>query len=272
MNTIKSIIPVVLIFFLIFSAVDPAFADLSVEVYPTTVHVNSTVTITVTASNDGLLDWYPVEIYAPIPDGLEFLSFVIPDKTLQNYDPNTGIWDVNRMRHDERGHLKTLIITAKVLPKAAGKQINAIAKFKKLGIEITGTDITHLQAAAKADTLTVSRIINNNTHTNNTGTNGTGPGNNGIGAGNNGTGNGDNITNLGNSALSTVLGNLTPSKKNNPLANLQSGGGGGNKKANEINITTPSTPNNSLGIYILAVLLIIGLIVIGYFYGIKRER
>ncbi len=54
-----------------------------------------------------------------------------------------------------------------------------------------------------------------------------------------------------------------------PLSNLQKGGGG-NGKAYEIEV--PQAQNDPLTPYILAVLLIIGLILIGYFYGIENRR
>lgn len=146
MKTIKSLISAVLLLLIISSTLGLVSASsfsgyLSIEFDKTTVNVGDTVTMTVTASNEGLDSWYPVEIYAPIPSGMQYVSHVVPDKTLQNYDPGSGIWNVNRMRHDERGHLKTLIITLKVLPEAAGEPITGTARFQTLMIEGTGEDL-----------------------------------------------------------------------------------------------------------------------------------
>lgn len=146
MKTIKPLISAVLLLLIISSTLGLVSASsfsgyLSVEFDKTAVNVGDTITMTVTASNEGLDSWYPVEIYVPIPSGTQYVSHVVPDKTLQNYDPGSGIWNVNRMRHDERGHLKTLIITLKVLPEAAGEPITGTARFQTLKIEGTGEDL-----------------------------------------------------------------------------------------------------------------------------------
>lgn len=250
---------------------------LTVSVNPQVAHVGDTVTITIIATNNGLVDWCPLKIYAPVPEGLQFLSFTAPGLNLQSYDPDNGIWDVYRMRCIERGQQKTGIITAKVLPGAAGKQIKVTARFSTIVLE--GYDI-HMEntghvAAARADTLSVSNI-NDTSIENNTAPDdgqgvglGIGPGNGtGIGMGD---GNGAALINsLGNTQLADTLNNLSTSEKKDPLKNLQTGGGGGNGKANEVFIGSPQTQDTSLAMYILAALLIIGLIVIGCFYGMKR--
>lgn len=252
-------------------------AGLTVELDPRTAQVGDTVTLTVTANNDGLYDWYPVIIRVTHSSGLEFQSFIVPDKTLQNYDESTGIWNVNRMRHEERGLLKTLIITYKVMPSAAGKTLTASARFKTLQIEGTGDDITNNYPAARTDSLTVSSSNGNTGHGNGTG-NGTGTGNgsgtgngNGTGSGNgNGNGNGNSLIDAsGNSKLASAIGKLTSSNKNSPLKSLQGGGGGGSGKAYEVTTTPKKTDPDY--IYILVALLLIGLILAGYFYGVRRE-
>ncbi|MFA0833942.1 PKD domain-containing protein [Methanobacterium formicicum] len=145
MKSEKTLISVIVLLAIVSSTMGFAFAPfsgyLTVEFDKTTANVGDTITMTVTASNEGLDSWYPVEIYVPIPSGTQYVSHVVPDKTLQNYDPGSGIWNVNRMRHDERGHLKTLIITLKVLPEAAGEPITGTASFQTLMIEGTGEDL-----------------------------------------------------------------------------------------------------------------------------------
>lgn len=146
MKLIKSVIPALLAIILVLSVIGPVFADLptvSAEIEPNSnLNVGDTVLIYVNVENTYVLDVYPVNVYVPIPDGLKYVSFVVPDKTLQNYDPATGIWGPFRMRHDERGHSKGLIITCKVLPGAAGKEIIANARFSQVAIELNGMDIT----------------------------------------------------------------------------------------------------------------------------------
>lgn len=244
---------------------------------PNTANVGDTVTLTVDAYNEGwygqIFDAYPVVVSIQHTSGLEILSFVAYDKVLQNYDESTGIWDVNRMRHDERGKWKELIITYKVLPSAAGKQLTATAKFKQFTEEgsFPSIDLASSIKSSK-DTLTIS---NRDNKTDDTGT-GTGTGNgngngNGTGSGNgNGNGNGNSLIDAsGNSKLASAIGNLTSSNKNSPLKNLQGGGGGGSGKAYEVT-TTPQKTNPDY-LYILVALLLIGLILAGYFYGVRRE-
>lgn len=334
MKSVKFIIQALLLFILIFSIAEPTFAELNVEVSPTSANVGDTVTITVSASNDALVDWYPVIIVAPIPEGLQYISHVVPDKQRQDYDPSSGVWDVNRMRHDERGHLKVLIITTKVSPEAAGKEIRASAWFETLVIEPIGLDIAGQQPRARADVLTIppsptpiadftatpttgkapltvkftdqsrgtvtawlwdfgdgsASTSQNPVHVYDkpgnytvtlTAMNSTGqdpetkpnyitvtgdPGDDGE-KGNHG--NNIGIVNGSGNNLIDAMKNLTASSENNPLSNLQKGGGG-NNKAYEIEV--PPTQNDPFSLYILAALLIIGLIAIGYFYGIKNKR
>lgn len=332
MKAMKLIIQLLLMFVLVFSIMAPSFAAaIYVEVNPTTAKVGDTVTITVTVNNDYIVDLCPVTVYAPIPEGLQYMSHVVPDKTRQDYDPGSGIWDVNRMRHEERGLLKTLIITTKVMPSAAGKTLTTTARFDRLVIESTGTDITNRQPPARPDVLnidplevlgpvasftatpttgnaplmvqftdtssnyptswlwdfgdnststeqnpihnynmkgnyTVKLTVSNSAGSNSvtktdyiavtTGT--PGPGNNDTGIG--------PLSGSGNDLMNS-LRNFTAS--GDPLSDLQKGGGG-NGKAYEIEV--PQAENSPLTPYILAVLLIIGLIAIGYFYGIENRR
>jgi conserved repeat domain len=131
--------------------------NLNVAFNQSTAHVGDTVTMTVTVVNDGLADWCPVEIYAPVPARLQYESFVIPDKNIQNYDSSTGIWDLYSMKHTARGQVKTLIMTTKVLPEAAGKTLTATASFKTLVLEGYGIDIVSLgiTPSSRSNTLTI---------------------------------------------------------------------------------------------------------------------
>lgn len=271
MKAIKFTIQSLIMLILIFSTIGVAFADINVEISPTTAHVGDIVTITVSASNDDLVDWSPVIIYAPIPDGLKYLSHVVPDRERQDYDIDTGLWDVNRMRHDERGHLKYLIITTKVLPEAAGKQLTATARFQTLIREASGQDITDEVAPARAHTATISSTNDEDNGGTGNGTgNGTGSGNgNGVGSG---TGNGNNLINsAGNTKLSNIMSNFTnPDSEDNSLLNLQKGGGGNGKSYEIINATQnpPTTQDTSYAI--LAILAVIAIIAYGYFKEMKN--
>ena len=102
------------------------------RISPTSLHVNDTVEITVVATNTGFVDWEEETISAPVPAGLQFLSFSAPGLSMQDYDSSSGIINVYQMRFFNRGQQKTWIITAKVLPSAAGKTITATANFNSL--------------------------------------------------------------------------------------------------------------------------------------------
>ncbi len=144
---------------------------LTVVVNPTTAHVNDTVQFIVTVTNTGLVDWSSLKIYIPIPKGLQFVSFVVPDEILQNYDPSTGIYDLYRMQHYGRGQQKTAILTLKVLPEAAGKTLDITARFQQMVLEGYGIDMASKVQSARSNSL----VIMNNGNTSNSGSqNGTG--------------------------------------------------------------------------------------------------
>lgn len=270
--------------------IDPSLlysGSLSVGVSQQTVHVNDTVQIVVTATNTGLVDWCPLKIYMPVPSDTQFVSFVVPDRNLQNYDPSTGIWDVYRMRNIERGQQKTAILTVKVLDSAAGKTLPVVANFNQLVLEGYGVDYTSNVAAARPSSIHVLPIStgNGNNGTNGTGDNGTnGNGNNGTNGTKNDNGKGDNDSNgngknpisvVGDKINNNIIKNLTQSSDNTPGKSLESGGSGGGGGANpqkvfEIDKLSPISKEDMFS-YLIAVLLIIGMIMAGYYYGIKRE-
>ncbi len=249
---------------------------LTIQVSQSTVHVNDTVEIVVTATNTGLVDWCPLKIYMPVPPGTEFVSFVAPNKNLQNYDPITGIWDVYRMRHYERGQQKTGILTVKVTDSAAGKTLPVVASFYQLVLEGYGVDMVGNVPSARSTSITVLPIIGSGKDGDDPGnTNGDNPGNT-TGTDPNGksTGNGQDKTTVnGNLIKSNILTNLTQSSDKSPSKSLQEGGGGGGgntQKAFQIDQIAPLSKNDTLS-YLIAVFLILGMIVAGYYYGIKRD-
>ena len=333
----------------------PGFGGkLSASLNETTLHVGDTVALTIHPQNYGESDWENILIYAPIPKGFKYLSHVVPNRTMQDYNPSTGIWNVQQMLHGGRGADKELIITLEVLPNAVGTHtifsVYGVRFISLISVYPTGVNsnpdyynvVASKQAPGNPRSITVnvanSPIKANFTFTTNylavqfndtsTGkptswgwdfgdgitsneqnpshtygksgtyavklivTNSEGqksaksrtivvkgkPGNggdkdgdkDGNGGGDN-NGNGQDLFDLsGSTKLADVIKNLSASEKNDPLKNLQKGGTGGN--THEVTITDPSNQDNSLGMYILAALLIIGLMVAGYFYGIRREE
>jgi uncharacterized repeat protein (TIGR01451 family) len=262
MRSIKPFISVIVLLVIISSNMGLVFAQfsgyLTVEFDKTTANVGDTVTMTVTASNEGLDSWYPVMIYAPIPSGMQYVSHVVPDKTLQDYDPSSGIWNVNRMRHDERGHLKTLIITLKVLPQAAGENIMGCTRFQTLMLEVTGEDL--LASGEVPNSRTASIIIGESEPEPEPITEDP-P----VPAGGSGNGPGDGIGNGSGSGVGRGTG------VGLDLSTLTGGGGGNNGQAYEVfNSTAPTEDPQNL-FYGLAALLLMAIILLGYLYGNKRK-
>ncbi|WP_321423195.1 PKD domain-containing protein [uncultured Methanobacterium sp.] len=376
MRCVKLIFPVMAVIILL-SAVSPVFAwppgfsgELGawIENEGSTVYPGELVYIHVNPINTGESDWENVVISAPIPTGLKYVSHVVPDRRLQDYDPSTGVWNVYQMLAMGRGSDKTLIITCEVLPDAPSQIRLSEGSVKFLSLESVydyyhnGGNITHYQVAGtvnlpfdfgdssmnvlkvdpaqhpnfdfyatptsgesplsvqftdefkfnhyyevsrtydfgdgqtitesspataytshtytKPGNYTVTLSITNEagsstlTKTNYievTGGPGVGPDNgpgNGTAGVTNGTG--TNLFNVpGNTLLSEALDNLTSGEAKDPLQNLNSGGSGG-QKAYEV--SQDSGNSNEVPWYMLAILLIVGMIVAGYFYGIRRER
>jgi uncharacterized repeat protein (TIGR01451 family) len=258
--------------------IDPATlysGSLTVQINPTPIHVNDTIMIIVTATNTGTADWGQLKIYMPVPTGTQFVSFVVPDRNLQNYDPSTGIWNVVQMKHFDRGQQKTAILTVKVLPSAAGKKLRATASFRTLILEGYGINMAGQAANARADVQTV--LIKGNGPGTGPGSGpGTGPGT-GPGSGPGTTDNANNgtttsldplINSNGDSKAISKLNNYTNSQPN-PLTSQSGGGGGGGKKVYDVSL--PSISKDDLPSYLIAVVLIIGMIAAGYYYGMKKE-
>ena len=222
------------------------------------VHVGDTFTITVSADNSGLGDWENVLLYAPIPTGLQYISHVMPDITSQDYDPSTGIWNIQQMKWTGRGHHKYMIITVKALPEAEGKTLSFSSRFTSLiFVEAYGnhtrTDMVANGWAPPGNTINIKVLPSDTYPIPPPPPVPPGPG---LGPGD-GPGNGN--SNLKNNIM-TALGK----------SQLQTGGGGGNGKAYEV--TKASKAQNASSMYLLALLLIVAMILAGYFYGIRKER
>jgi uncharacterized repeat protein (TIGR01451 family) len=262
MKYMKLLISTVVLAVMISSSIGVVFASsfsgyLSVEFDKTTANVGDTVTMTVTASNEGLDSWYPVKIYAPIPSGMQYVSHVVPDKTLQNYNPGSGIWDVNRMRHDERGHLKTLIITLKVLPEAAGETIRGYTSFQTLMIEGTGKDLLASGEVPNSRTATINIEAESEPEDL--------PEDPPVPAGGPGNGPGDGIGNGSGSGVGRGCG------VGLDLLTRTGGGGGNNGQAYEVFNSTDPTEDPQNTLYGLAALLLMALIFLGYLYGAQKK-
>jgi uncharacterized repeat protein (TIGR01451 family) len=140
--------------------VDPTMlysSSLSLITSEATAHAGDTVQIIVTLTNTGLVNWNNVSLYIPIPNGTKFVSSVVLDRNqnLQNYNPLTGVWNINNITHIERGQQKTLCLTVKVLPEAVGKTLRVMAKFNQLLLEGSGIDMSNQAPSARSVSLVV---------------------------------------------------------------------------------------------------------------------
>lgn len=112
-------VTLILMFFMFFSVLGTAFsadnpsASITASFNPSEVKIGDNVTLVVTITNNGPFDFTKVLVKAKLPQGLTYLShYTGLDKN--NYDPNTGIWDVGNMNFGKKGATKTLNITATV--------------------------------------------------------------------------------------------------------------------------------------------------------------
>lgn len=283
MRNIKPFLTVIMTFFIVCSSSGIVIADssgfLTVQFNKQSVNVGDQVQITVTAYNTGTVGWNNVIVSIPVPDGLKYLThYTTVSKA--DYSPFSGSWSVGNMRHDSNGKTKTLYISFIVLPSAEGKTVRTTGHFSSITLETTQAQFASHVSSASPDTL---KVQINETETGNTTGNGTG---NGIGTGN-GTGNGagtGNSTGNGTAVYEELFGKITNSNvvsigtsqldKSNALQNSNGGGGGGkgsNKNAYEVtkdNTEPQQTPSN-LWQALIAGLIICGLIVFGYFKGIR---
>lgn len=111
-----SIILIVFVFFsvlgTVFSANNPN-ASINGSFNPSEAKIGDNITLVVTITNNGPYEFSNVIVLAKLPQGLTYLShYTGLDRN--NYDPNTGIWDVGNMNFGKKGAQKTLNITAKV--------------------------------------------------------------------------------------------------------------------------------------------------------------
>ncbi len=119
MSNNRRIVTFVLMCFLFFSILGIAFsennpnASINASFSPAEAKIGDNVTLTVTIINNGPYDFSNVLIMAKLPQGLTYQSH-FTGLERNNYDPNTGIWDVGSMNFGKKGAQKTLNITAKV--------------------------------------------------------------------------------------------------------------------------------------------------------------
>jgi uncharacterized repeat protein (TIGR01451 family) len=131
MDKNKIIISMATVFLLVFSTAGSAFAgaDIAVSFDKTTANVGDQVTLIVTITNTGPGDLTNINVSAPIPVGLKYMTSTT-GTTKNLYNSTTGIWQVDNLKlSSKEAGKKTLNITLEVLPELAGKTINANASY-----------------------------------------------------------------------------------------------------------------------------------------------
>ncbi|MGB9977941.1 hypothetical protein [Methanobacterium sp.] len=279
MKNIKLVISISLLLITIFlGSGTGSAAIISVDVEPHEVHVGDTVTLHVRIQNPDPVFYSNILVLFPWPNGLKYEYRHGGGISNINWSTASGIWSPGNMRAESRGQQKNLWIIGTVTPRLENKTVKITGRY--LEIYDQGINVASRLDPATPDYLTVLSNNTNNGKGNGTG-NGTGPGNgNGTGPSNgNSTGNEDGdgidfIATLGNSKLASIINNSTgPGNENNPLLDLKTGGGGGgNGKSYElINTTRQNQPENPNTPYaILGILIVIALILAGYFKGLRK--
>lgn len=141
MHKNKIILAMATTFLLVLATAGSAFAgaDISVSFDKSTANVGEQVIMIVTITNTGPGDLTNINVSAPIPAGLKFMT-ATTGTTKNLYNSSTGIWQVDNLKlSSKEGGKKTLNITMEVLPELAGKTITANASYLSV-TDSSGTD------------------------------------------------------------------------------------------------------------------------------------
>jgi uncharacterized repeat protein (TIGR01451 family) len=168
----KIILTVVATFLLIFASAGSAFAgaDISVSFDKSTANVGDQVIMIVTITNTGPGDLTNINVSAPIPAGMKFMT-ATTGTTKNLYNSSTGIWQVDNLKlSSKEGGKKTLNITMEVLPELSGKTITANASY----LSVTDSSGTDPLKSAQSQPLVIGgnagNVTSNNTSAAATGT------------------------------------------------------------------------------------------------------
>lgn len=141
MHRNKIILAMATTFLLTLATAGSAFAgaDISVSFDKSTANVGEQVVMIVTITNTGPGDLTNINVSAPIPAGLKYMT-ATTGTTKNLYNSSTGIWQVDNLKlSSKEGGKKTLNITMEVLPELAGKTITANASYLSV-TDSSGTD------------------------------------------------------------------------------------------------------------------------------------
>ncbi len=167
----KIILAMAATFLLVFATAGSAFAgaDISVSFDKSTANVGDQVIMIVTLTNTGPGDLTNINVSAPIPAGMKFMT-ATTGTTKNLYNSSTGIWQVDNLKlSSKEGGKKTLNITMEVLPELAGKTITANATY----LSVTDSSGTDPLKSAQSQPLVIGGNAGNVTANNTSGATGT---------------------------------------------------------------------------------------------------
>ncbi|KAF5047737.1 hypothetical protein DSECCO2_457400 [anaerobic digester metagenome] len=259
MKIVKLMLTVLTSVFLVFSTVGSAFAGANIAVLfnTTSAKVGEEVTMTVVITNTGPGDLTDVNVSAPLPVGLEFLTSGT-GTTKNQYTKDTGLWQVDNLKltSKDKGK-KTLTLTAEVLPEASGKTLTATAVF--LSVRNSSGDLA-LKSAQSQLTIESNNTNNgdNTEKTGNTGSTVTSSSSNPVNA----------VSVSKTSLVAAKLNDNSTNNSSNPLNLPQETPA----KAYDVYNSTEDNTQIPMSTYAIVALVGIGiLVVVGYLLGIKKK-
>lgn len=265
---LRSIILATITIALFFSVFGTAFAEdypgasISVTVDKRTVNVGDTVYMTVTATNTGV-NCTLTNVVVYISKGeLKVLSASYSgDNPSKGYQSASSSWPLGNIRPGKKvGPYKTLVLGLQIPPEAAGKTITLSARFKlplNFYYDNLGTNYQNFYPSVSADSATIT-------------VNPSGQGT-GTGTGGGGTSAGPGAASPGNTNTLSGAAQIVQQADSDGIGDGLAGSDDSGGKAYEVyeNLTENQEEASPYS-YLAGILLIVALVIGGYFYGIRR--
>ncbi len=256
MKIVKIMLTVLISALIVASTAGSAFAgaNIAISFSPTSVEVGEEVTMTVVITNTGPGDLNDVNVSAPLPAGLKFLTSAT-GTTKNQYNNGTGFWQVDNLKMTSQGGgKKTLTVTAEVLPGASGKTLTATAAFLSVRNSSGSLPLKSAQS-----TITVK---SNDTNTNTGGNTGS------TGSTSTSTQVTAQTTPVSKTSLVAAKLNVNGTNSSNPLNLPQENPG----KAYDVYNSTEDNTKVPMSTYAIVALVGIGIvIVVGYYLGTGKK-
>ncbi len=260
---LRSVIFATILLTLIFSIFGTSFAEdypgasISVSVDKNTVNVGETVQMTVTATNTGVNCSLTNMLVHISLSGLKFSSASYSGgDSSKGYQPGSSSWPLGNIRVGKKGDpSKTLVLSLIAPPEMAGKSAALSARFKlplNFYYDNLGTNYQDFYPSVSQASATV--YVNPESQGTGTGT--------GTGGGGDSTGSG--ATSAGDSNTLSGAAKKIQQAGSDGLAGTEGSG-----QAYELKLPEKQEEASPYS-YLAGIILIIGLVVGGYFYGIKR--